>query len=214
MKRVSIVLVLLFIAGFIFSGGGTETVTAPEKVLLSVAATQPPWITSIEDNRLTDLLEETFDFEFDFTIIPLEEAKQQVRLLIASGNYPSVFMNAPFVPADELEFGMEGGVLIPLNKYLTKERTPNILKAFDSEILKVELTDLKDDTLYALIHIKYKGKEMTIDARPSDAIGIALTVSAPIYVSEEVLSRAEEASSDQLERWLESFSLEDFKHRA
>jgi bifunctional DNase/RNase len=103
---------------------------------------------------------------------------------------------------------------VQLRRPTTVDLLRNILKVFDSEVIKVELTDFRDNTLYALIYIKCKEKEMTVDARPGDAIAIALTVSAPIYVNEEVFARAKEASSDLLEKWLGSLKPEDFKDRA
>ncbi len=151
MKKASLSLVFLAVAGMLFATATTETdSTDGEMVVLSAAATQPPWIASIEDNRLTDLLEETFNFEFDFTILPLEGAKQQINLLLTSGRYPSVFMNAPFVPADELEFGVEGKVLIPLNAYLTEQQTPHILSGFrEFPKLRDEIT-VPDGNIYVL----------------------------------------------------------------
>jgi len=56
--------------------------------------------------------------------------------------------------------------------------------------------------------------EIAIDSRPSDAIAVALGTGAPIYVIEEVLSKAKTISSDQLEEWLESFDPEDFRYKA
>jgi len=151
MKRFTVLFVVLVsIAGLIFAAPSDESASASGKVILSAVATQPPWITSIENNRLTELIEETLDFEFDFTIIPLEGAKQQINLLLTSGQYPSVFMNAPFVPADELEFGAEGGVLISLNDYITREKTPNLLNAFaEYPKLRNEIT-APDGNIYVI----------------------------------------------------------------
>ena len=84
----------------------------------------------------------------------------------------------------------------------------------NSEIVKIEVMDLRDSTYYALIHVKAEGKEIAIDSRPSDAIAVALGTGAPIYVTEEVLSKAKTISSDQLEEWLESFDPEDFRYKA
>ena len=151
MKRLFLVPVLLSVAALLFATATTEAESeGGGPVVLSAAATQPPWIASIEDNRLTDLIEETFNVEFDFIVIPLEGAKQQITLLLTSGRYPSVFMNAPFVPADELEFGVEGKVLIPLNPYLTEESTPDILSGFrEFPKLRQEIT-APDGNIYVL----------------------------------------------------------------
>jgi len=103
---------------------------------------------------------------------------------------------------------------------MTHDLIRNIIHLFQSEVIKIEVMDLKDNTYYALIHIKTKGKKITIDSRPSDAIAIALASGAPIYVTEEVLSKAKtielnkDLEEDQLKEWLESLNPEDFKYKA
>ena len=103
---------------------------------------------------------------------------------------------------------------------MTHDLIRNIVRLFESEILKIEVMDLKDNTYYALIHLKTAGKEMTIDSRPSDAIAVALGAGAPIFVSEDVLSKAKTIEldkgmeEDQLKEWLESLNPEDFKYKA
>jgi hypothetical protein len=107
-----------------------------------------------------------------------------------------------------------------LHRPQTHDLIRNIVKAFDSEILKIEVTDIKDNTYYALIHVLVDGEELTIDSRPSDAIAVALTAGAPIYVMEKVLYRAKtipldkDMDEDQLEEFLESLNPEDFKYKA
>jgi len=97
---------------------------------------------------------------------------------------------------------------------MTHDLLRNILTVFDSEIVKIEVVDLKDNTYYALIHIRSNEKKVTLDARPSDAIAIALATGAPIYVAEEVLAKADTVLLDQLEEWLKSLKPEDFKYKA
>ena len=97
---------------------------------------------------------------------------------------------------------------------MTHDLIRNILGVLSSEMVKIEVMDLRDNTYYALIHVKAEGKEIAIDSRPSDAIAVALGTGAPIYVTEEVLSKAKTISLDQLEEWLESFDPEDFRYKA
>ena len=97
---------------------------------------------------------------------------------------------------------------------MTHDLIRNILNLFKSEIMKIEVMDLKDNTYYALIHLKSKGKEITIDSRPSDAIAVALGAGAPIFVTEDVLSRAKTIHFDRLEEWLGRLKPEDFKYKA
>jgi bifunctional DNase/RNase len=88
-----------------------------------------------------------------------------------------------------------------LQRPQTHDLIRNILEAFDSEILKIEVMDLRDNTYYALIHIIADGRELTIDSRPSDAIAVALAVGAPIYVREKVLYKAKTVELDTRPKW-------------
>lgn len=101
---------------------------------------------------------------------------------------------------------------------MTHDLINNLLKGLESEVIKVIVNDLRENTYYALIHLNRKGEEVYIDSRPSDAIAIALTVGAPIYVSEQVIEKARtidlENEEDQLKEWLESLHPEDFKYKA
>jgi bifunctional DNase/RNase len=103
---------------------------------------------------------------------------------------------------------------------MTHDLIRNILDVFHSEICRIEVMDLKDNTYYAMIHVKSSGKEFTIDSRPSDAIAVALGAGAPIFVTEDVLSKAKtieldkQMEEDQLKEWLESLNPDDFKYKA
>ena len=103
---------------------------------------------------------------------------------------------------------------------MTHDLIRNILGLFQSEVLKIEVMDLKDNTYYALIHLKTPGEEITIDSRPSDAIAVALGAGAPIYVTENVLSKAKtieldkNMEEDQLKEWLEGLNPDDFKYKS
>ena len=107
-----------------------------------------------------------------------------------------------------------------LRRPQTHDLIPNILETFDSEILKIEVMDLKDNTHYAMIHITSNGKELTIDSRPSDAIAVALAAGPPIFVREKVLHKSKtveldrDMDEDQLKEFLESLNPEDFKYKA
>ncbi len=97
---------------------------------------------------------------------------------------------------------------------MTHDLLCNILTIFNSEIVKVEVVDLRDQTYYALIHIRSDGKEIALDSRPSDAIAIALGAGAPIYANESVLTKAEMFRLDHLQEWLKSLKPGDIKYKA
>jgi uncharacterized protein len=73
---------------------------------------------------------------------------------------------------------------------MTHDLIKNILDSLSVKVLKIEVNDLKDNTYYALLHIDVNKKRMVIDARPSDAIAIALRTNAPIFVEESVIQRS------------------------
>jgi bifunctional DNase/RNase len=101
---------------------------------------------------------------------------------------------------------------------MTHDLIHSILKTVESQVVKIVVNDLKENTYYALIYFNRKGEEIVIDSRPSDAIAIALAVDAPIFVSEKVIEKARtidmEKEGDQLKEWLENLNPDDFKYKA
>jgi hypothetical protein len=101
---------------------------------------------------------------------------------------------------------------------MTHDLIHSILKTVESQVVKIVVNDLKENTYYALIYFNRKGEEIVIDSRPSDAIAIALAVDAPIYVSEQVIEKARtidmEKEGNQLKEWLENLNPDDFKYKA
>ncbi len=101
---------------------------------------------------------------------------------------------------------------------MTHDLIRSILGTLESKVIRIVVNDLKDNTYYALIYLHRKGKEIVIDSRPSDAIAIALSVDAPIYVSDQVIEKAKtidmEKGGDQLKEWLENLNPDDFKFKA
>jgi bifunctional DNase/RNase len=101
---------------------------------------------------------------------------------------------------------------------MTHDLIHSILTTLESQVVKIVVNDLKENTYYALIYLNRKGEEIIIDSRPSDAIAIALAVDAPIFVSEQVIEKARtidmEKEGDQLKEWLENLNPDDFKFKA
>lgn len=90
---------------------------------------------------------------------------------------------------------------------MTHDLMKAILDNADAKVLSAEITDLKDNTYFAKIHLWHGDSEYTVDSRPSDAIALALRADAPIFTKEEVLRKQ---NSEELERWLENLKPEDF----
>jgi len=65
-----------------------------------------------------------------------------------------------------------------------------LIQDLGGTLKQVSVTDLRDDTFFATLHVEVDGREIQVDSRPSDAIALAVRAGAPIYASEEVLDRA------------------------
>ena len=106
---------------------------------------------------------------------------------------------------------------------MTHDLIKNILETIEARVQKVVVTDLKENTFYAVLHLQVGTTEYTVDSRPSDAIALALRAGAPIYVDEEVVRKAKslevgkEAEAvkaddpDRLREWLQNIKPEDFE---
>lgn len=90
---------------------------------------------------------------------------------------------------------------------LTHDLIKNIADSLKLKITKIIVTDIQENTYYALLCFNDGKKETVVDSRPSDAVAVALRVSAPIFVEESIL---EQKSSDELEEWLKNLKPEDF----
>lgn len=99
---------------------------------------------------------------------------------------------------------------------MTHDLLKNMLTGFGASVNKVVVTELKDDTFYAVIWAERDGQTISLDSRPSDALALALRVDCPIFVDDEVLrvskvasAASERITSDDLKKWLEGLSDED-----
>jgi uncharacterized protein len=99
---------------------------------------------------------------------------------------------------------------------MTHDLLRNVISDLDGSVDRVVVSDLKDNTFYAIIHLTVRGERVAIDARPSDAIALALRTRSPILVEETVIDNAktvdfasERADNDRLQKWLESLDPEE-----
>jgi bifunctional DNase/RNase len=99
---------------------------------------------------------------------------------------------------------------------MTHDLIKNLLLGLEALVRKVVVSELKDDTFYAVIWLERDGQTISIDSRPSDALALALRVDCPIYVEDEVLKNskvagttADKFQSEELRRWLENLGDED-----
>ncbi len=99
---------------------------------------------------------------------------------------------------------------------MTHDLIKNVLTGLDAQVHKVVVSELKDDTFFAVIWLERQGNVISVDSRPSDALALALRVDCPIYVEEEVLKTSKQASAvsdrvsaEELRKWLEGLNDED-----
>ncbi|MGO9275360.1 MAG: bifunctional nuclease family protein [Terriglobia bacterium] len=99
---------------------------------------------------------------------------------------------------------------------MTHDLIKNVLAGLDAHVHKVVVTELREDTFYALIWLEREGQVLSIDSRPSDALALALRADCPIFVEDEVLknskvagSAADKVNNEELRKWLENLGDED-----
>ncbi len=86
---------------------------------------------------------------------------------------------------------------IKLARPMTHDLMKNILNHLDAEVSRVEVNDLRNNTFYAIIHLDWNGMDLAIDARPSDAIAIALRTKSPIFVHQKVIEKSRKVDMAQ-----------------
>jgi len=99
---------------------------------------------------------------------------------------------------------------------MTHDLLRNVIEDLKASVQKVVVCDLQENTFYALIYLSLNGDTLAIDARPSDAIALALRTRAPIFVEDAVIDHAktvdfsaEKTDADRLQKWLESLDPDD-----
>ena len=99
---------------------------------------------------------------------------------------------------------------------MTHDLLRNVIQDLNGDVQKIVVSDLKGNTFYAVLHVVVAGEMVMIDARPSDAIALALRVRAPIFAEDAVIDNAksmditpDKGDSARLQQWLENLDPED-----
>ena len=99
---------------------------------------------------------------------------------------------------------------------MTHDLLKNVLGDLDASVERIVVSELRDNTFYAMIYLNRAGEIVAVDSRPSDAIALALRTKSPIFVEESVVESAkgmdltkDTADSEKLQKWLESLNPED-----
>ena len=150
----------------------------------------------------------TMDPHTNTPIVVLKDPKSETSLPIWIG-----LLEATAI-ATELE-------QVQFSRPMTHDLIKNLMGHLGAKVDRVEVCDLRDNTFYAWIYLQVGDKETKIDARPSDALAIALRAKARIYVDEKVIEKSgsletpakAEIKDEEAKKWtdiLESLSAEDF----
>ena len=99
---------------------------------------------------------------------------------------------------------------------MTHDLLRNVIVDLKADVEKIVVSDLQESTFYSMIHLRVGGKVVAVDARPSDAIALALRVRAPIFVEDQVIENAKSLefapskdNSERLTKWLEGLDPEE-----
>ena len=101
-------------------------------------------------------------------------------------------------------------------RLMTHDLIKNVLTGLEAQVHKVVVTELREDTFYAVIWLERSGEVISVDSRPSDALALALRVDCPIFVDDVVLKNSKLAANmsdrvttDELRKWLEGLNDDD-----
>ena len=100
---------------------------------------------------------------------------------------------------------------------MTHDLARNLIRNLNARLERIVISELKDDTFYATLWLQQGDESLVLDARPSDALALALRADCPIYVTDEVMQKAklnttgpaEGPTAEQLRGWLEGLNDED-----
>jgi bifunctional DNase/RNase len=99
---------------------------------------------------------------------------------------------------------------------MTHDLLRNIIHDLKARVQKIVVCDIQDNTFFATIYLDLGSDTLAIDARPSDAIALALRTKAPIFVEEQVIANAkplelptDRQDAERLHKWLDSLDPDD-----
>ncbi len=102
---------------------------------------------------------------------------------------------------------------------MTHDLIKAMLNHLDARVTKIVVTELRDNTFYALIFLDVAGKLITVDSRPSDAIALAIRTDSPIFVTDDVITKsastaattlsADRSTPEEIRQWLENLNPDD-----
>lgn len=153
----------------------TDNSNAP--VELSVFAPQAPGIVNLDVNKFSKYVEDQVNIKFNWSTVPDAAFGDKKQLLLASGDYPALMMNAGMSKSDQIKYGQQGA-FIPLND-LIDQYAPNIKKVLDSNSILQKGIVAPDGNIYALprfsecLHCTYY-QRLWINTKWLDKLGLSM----------------------------------------
>ncbi|MEK6683039.1 MAG: bifunctional nuclease family protein [Nitrospirota bacterium] len=132
------------------------------------------------------------------------KTETQVVLLRAENGEEVLPIWVGAVEGSAIKLALEG--IFP-TRPMTHDLLKSMMEHLGLRVQKVIITEIENNTYYALIYVESGGSLLSIDSRPSDAIALALRTHVPIYTTDEVLKQK---SGDSLDTWLERLNPKDF----
>jgi bifunctional DNase/RNase len=109
---------------------------------------------------------------------------------------------------------------VSMPRPMTHDLLRDVIQALGATLSRVIISELKSNTFYAYLELRVNNDVLLVDARPSDALGLALRAKAPIFVESAVLDQAksgdatsEQSDQERLQRWLESLDPDDMGYK-
>ncbi len=138
-------------------------------------------------------------------VIPDPATEAQIVVLEEEGASRTLTIWVGMVEGNAIRSAVER---VSSTRPLTHELFQQLLERLHAAVQRVVVHDVRDNTFYASIVLDVAGREVVLDARPSDAIALALRASAPIYTKGDLLAGSE---SDRVQAWLEDLKPTDFE---
>jgi bifunctional DNase/RNase len=138
-------------------------------------------------------------------VIPDPATEAQIVVLEEAGATRTLTIWVGMVEGNAIRAAIEH---VSSTRPLTHELLHRVLERLHAEVKRVVVHDVRDNTYYASIMLEVAGREIALDARPSDAIALALRTGSPIYTRRDLLAGSE---SDRVQAWLEDLKPTDFE---
>lgn len=137
------------------------------------------------------------------TIDPATQSPIVILRDLANQNILPIWIG--ILEANAIAVGLEK---VQLPRPMTHDLLKNVMDQTGIRLLKIEITDIKDNTYFAALHLEANGKALVIDSRPSDALALSIRLGAPILVHEAVIEKAvrvdaEGGSGQEKDKWAE-----------